>query len=190
MAHAIHESGWGTSKIAQDKNNLFGYGAVDSNPYEGAYSYDTFKGSIVDAAERINKGYHNVTGSYYNGSVLGNKSLGMNVRYASDPYWGEKIAGHMYRADQYLSEKDFGKHKLGITNVNGLNFRNAFGATSDESLLYQLPVKGVPVAITGQSAVSGATWFKVLSENKAYEDAYVYGSGSLGNYIKMLPIAK
>lgn len=30
---AIHESGWGTSKIALDKKNLFGYGAMDSNPY-------------------------------------------------------------------------------------------------------------------------------------------------------------
>ena len=28
---AIHESGWGTSQIAQDKKNLFGYGSYDRN---------------------------------------------------------------------------------------------------------------------------------------------------------------
>ncbi len=38
-AMAIHESAWGTSKIARDKNNLFGYGAYDSNPYNGAYQF-------------------------------------------------------------------------------------------------------------------------------------------------------
>ena len=31
-AVGIHESEWGTSKIALQKNNLFGYGAYDSNP--------------------------------------------------------------------------------------------------------------------------------------------------------------
>ena len=36
---AIHESAWGTSKIARDKKNLFGYGAYDSNPYNGAYQF-------------------------------------------------------------------------------------------------------------------------------------------------------
>ena len=35
----IHESAWGTSKIALQKNNLFGYGAYDSNPYNGAYNF-------------------------------------------------------------------------------------------------------------------------------------------------------
>ena len=39
---AIHESGWGTSLIAKDKNNLFGYGAYDSSPYQSSFSFDTF----------------------------------------------------------------------------------------------------------------------------------------------------
>ena len=41
-AVAVHESGWGTSTIAKNKNNLFGYGAVDSNPYGGAYSFSSY----------------------------------------------------------------------------------------------------------------------------------------------------
>ena len=32
MAHAIHESGWGTSILAQTKHNLYGINAVDSDP--------------------------------------------------------------------------------------------------------------------------------------------------------------
>lgn len=188
LAHAIHESGWGTSLIAQDKNNLFGYGAVDSDPYRGAYSYATFKESILDAAVRINKNYHQVEGSYYNGSILGNKALGMNVRYASDPLWGEKIGGHMYRIDVYLGKKDMFKENLGFASFNdtesGLNFRS--GAGTENAALYALPATGIPVVITGEAKDSkGATWFKVLSEQKQYTDAYAHGA-----YIKQLPLAK
>ena len=32
---ASNESAYGTSRIAMDKNNLFGYGASDSDPYIG-----------------------------------------------------------------------------------------------------------------------------------------------------------
>ena len=41
-AVAIHESGWGTSKISLDKNNLFGYGAYDSTPYNSAYNFKNY----------------------------------------------------------------------------------------------------------------------------------------------------
>lgn len=188
LAHALHESGWGTSVIAQDKNNLFGYGAVDADPYKGAYSYATFKESIQDAAERINKNYHRVEGSFYNGSILGNKALGMNVRYASDPLWGEKIGGHMYRIDVYLGKKDMYKENLGFANFDdtksGLNFRSGAGTTN--AALYALPATGIPVVITGEAKdPNGVNWFKVLPEEKQYQDAFVHGA-----YIKTLPIAK
>ncbi|AQQ54247.1 S-layer homology domain-containing protein [Planococcus lenghuensis] len=190
LSHAIHESNWGTSKIAQDKNNLFGYGAVDGDAYNGAYTYATFKESIEDAAKKINANYHKVTGSFYNGSILGNKAIGMNVRYASDPYWGEKIAGHMYRTDLYLGKKDIYKHQLGYTNVEGLNFRTIAGATAPDTVMYKLFHTNVPVIIKGQATVNGATWFHVQSEDKAFDDAHVYGNGAYGEFVKALPLAK
>ncbi|RAZ80745.1 S-layer homology domain-containing protein [Planococcus halotolerans] len=188
LAHAIHESGWGTSKIAQDKNNLFGYGAVDGNAYDAAYSYATFKESIQDAAVRINKNYHQVGGAYYNGSILGNKALGMNVRYASDPLWGEKIGGHMYRIDVYLGKRDMYNENLGFASFNdsesGLNFRS--GAGVENTALYALPEAGIPVVITGEAKDSkGVIWYKVLPEQKQYTDAYVHSA-----YIKPLPLAE
>jgi len=36
LALAIHESGWGKSQIARAKNNLFGWGAVDADPFNRA----------------------------------------------------------------------------------------------------------------------------------------------------------
>ncbi|SIS42922.1 glucosaminidase domain-containing protein [Salimicrobium flavidum] len=107
MAHAIHESAWGKSAIARDKNNLFGIDAVDGNAYDGAMVFESFEGSIRYLAEKkLTTEYLVEKGEHFNGYTLGNKSTGMNVKYASDPYWGQKIAGHMYRADQYLGGHD------------------------------------------------------------------------------------
>ena len=184
LSHAIHESGWGTSKIAQDKRNLFGYGAVDGDAYNKAYSYATFRESIEDAAKRINSGYLSPTGGYYNGPVLGNKGIGMNVRYASDAFWGEKIAGHMYRIDSHLGNKDLNRYTLGYTTTSPLNFRK--DASTNFASIYTLKTTGVPVILNREvKASNGATWHAVASENNSYAEAYVHG-----DYINLLPLVQ
>lgn len=50
MSIGILESGWGTSNIANDKGNLWGWGAGDSDPYNGAASHVNGSNSISDAA--------------------------------------------------------------------------------------------------------------------------------------------
>ena len=104
----IHESGWGTSKIAVQKNNLFGYGAYDSNPYNGAYNFSNYSESIDLLARVFVKYYLNpagtsiyggekAVGSYYNGATL----KGINTKYASDKNWANAVFSHM----QYLYNK-------------------------------------------------------------------------------------
>jgi len=107
LALAIHEGGWGESAIARDKKNLFGIGAIDSGAYENAVTYTTYEASIRDAADKFLNQYSNHNYWSYHGPQLGNKAVGANVRYASDPYWGQKAAGHMYRADKYLKVKPY-----------------------------------------------------------------------------------
>lgn len=185
MAHAIHESGWGTSKIAQDKFNLFGYGAVDSDPYRGAYTYANYKESIEDAAKRITTNYQVVGGSFYNGSFLGNKGQGMNVRYASDPYWGEKIAGHMYRADLNLGKKDIFKESLYMTNAGSpVNFRR--DASTNFAALYALPENGLTVNVKETITVPNSlAWYRVVPEERSFTNAYVRS-----DLLKAIPLAK
>jgi beta-N-acetylglucosaminidase len=90
-AHAAWESSWGTSKIARDKNNLFGYGANDSCPYECAYSYSTKKESIEEVMKQVKTNYLTEGGQYYNGPNLS----GMNQRYATDQNWENGISSIM-----------------------------------------------------------------------------------------------
>lgn len=88
LAHAIEESAWGTSQIAQDKHNLYGYGADDSHPYQDAYSFPSFAACIDYVARMVAENYLSPSGPFYHGPTL----RGMNVCYASDPSWAENIA--------------------------------------------------------------------------------------------------
>ena len=107
-AVGIHESAWGTSKIARNKYNLFGYGAYDSNPYNGAYYFENYAESIDLIARVFVKYYLNpagtsiydgqkAKGSYYSGNTL----TSVNKRYASDKNW----ANGVYKYMQYLYNK-------------------------------------------------------------------------------------
>lgn len=104
----IHESAWGTSTIANNKKNLFGYGAVDSNPYGGAYLFGTY-GEGIDLVSRVFvKYYLNPSGTkIYDGSIVdgkfysGSTLSAVNSRYASDKNWANSV----YKWMQYLYNK-------------------------------------------------------------------------------------
>ena len=42
----------------------------------------------------------------YHGGFFGDKAGGMNVRYASDPYWGEKAADFYRTFDMVMQGRD------------------------------------------------------------------------------------
>lgn len=90
-AHAAWESSWGNSTIAKEKNNLFGYGAYDSCPFECALAFNTKSESIEVVMTNVKRDYLTEGGQYYNGPNL----RGMNVRYATDKNWMNGIASIM-----------------------------------------------------------------------------------------------
>ena len=101
-AVAIHESGWAGSSISQDKNNLFGYGAYDSSPYDSAYSFSAYSEGIDLLARVFAKYYLNPEGTkIYDGTVAdgcyynGNTLSGVNVRYATDKNWANAVYSWM-----------------------------------------------------------------------------------------------
>lgn len=106
VAHSALESAWGRSKIAKDKNNFFGISAYDDTPYTSATKFDDVDSGIMGAARWINSKYLHNSGYPANGAHLGNKASGMNVNYATAPYWGESIASIMFSANENLGRKD------------------------------------------------------------------------------------
>ena len=106
VAHSALESAWGRSQIARDKNNFFGIAAYDTTPYTSATKFDNVDSGILGAARWIDRNYLSNTGYPAKGAYLGNKAGGMNVNYATAPYWGESIASIMFSANEKLGRKD------------------------------------------------------------------------------------
>ena len=101
MAHAILESGWGFSSIAQNKHNIYGYGAYDPDPYGDAYTFSSYEECIDKCAWWINTHYLTPAGSHYH-DAYGPTLRGMNIDYATDPLWAENIANLMNQIANHL----------------------------------------------------------------------------------------
>lgn len=171
---AINESGWGRSSIALAKNNLFGLNAVDSNPSGSADTYISVESCIdIFVREWVTWGYLDTNDWRYFGGHLGDKASGMNIKYASDPYWGEKAASHSYSIDEYLGKKDYQKYVLGIKEtVDSVNVRKTASTSSDTILSLKNPsynVRNMPVIIlsqtTGTSVNGNSIWYQIYTDH-------------------------
>ena len=132
-AKAMHESAGGTSIIARTNNNLFGLGAFDGDPAGGAHRFATPAASVESLANIwLSRGYLWHTDWRNAGPHAGHKGSGMNVFYATDPYWGQKIAGWAFRIDSNrpAAERDLNREQIAIRqNTSSVPVQNAAGGT-------------------------------------------------------------
>lgn len=167
FATAIHESGWGTSAFARQRNNYFGHAAYDSEPTLATAYLDPDEGISFHFATYWSWRYLYPTqwnGRNKGGSV-GNKGIGMNVDYASDPYWGEKIANYYFILDSEAQVKDYGRYKLGIFNAPNVPILKE--ATGSSNIVYESSRSGMPVAILeDKNGYYGFTSDLILDKNK------------------------
>ena len=166
---AINESSWGMSSISQEKNNLFGINAVDSDPSQ-ANVFSSVRECIIEFAKNyISRGYSDPADWRYYGGYLGNKSNGANVKYASDPFWGEKAAQHAYSLDSYSSGNsmliDYNSYQLAVATTNnqvkkadGTLLYNIKDMSSGEYTAYL----NTPFIVSNENTVS-------ISGQKCYE---------------------
>ncbi|OES44920.1 S-layer homology domain-containing protein [Domibacillus iocasae] len=182
LAMAIHESDYGISNHAQTNNNLFGIAVYDSAPSSGT-SFKTVEEGVYHLANDYLNGKADWRGGYLMpntwrayGAAPGTKANGLNVKYASDPNWGAKVAGHMYRIDQSLGSKDYNKYAIGLTKAPDLNVRSAASTTSAIQFTYSL--NRMPVTILQQG-----TWNQVISDNLATKEGYIHS-----NYVNVLQL--
>jgi len=128
---ALHESGRGLSSIAINNNNVFGLNAVDSAPGQNASVFSSIQHSVNEYANNwMSRGYLWPGDWRYEGPHAGHKGSGMNVRFASDPYWGQKVAGWAFRIDRTLGNQDANREQIAIRqNTSSIAVANAGGAT-------------------------------------------------------------
>ena len=137
LSIAANESGWGTSSISQNKNNLFGLNAVDSSPGQSANYYSGVEQCISEfMGNYMSAKYLNPDKWQYFGGFLGNKASGINVKYASDPYWGEKAASIAWALDGLGGNADNGRYTIGIKeDSTTVNVRSE--ASTSSTVLYK-----------------------------------------------------
>ena len=162
-----NETGNGTSNLAVNKNNGFGLNAVDSNPYGSASQYVTYAHSILGyASDWITYGYAHPRDWRYFGPQFGDKWIGMNVKYASDTYWSEKMASHYYAFDKAKGLQDYNFYQLGVLKKGAVWARS--DAKNSAKGIYQYPEAEDGVVIVGEkqgdSVEGNTTWYEVVSD--------------------------
>ncbi|MBP3799900.1 MAG: DUF5011 domain-containing protein [Bacilli bacterium] len=173
-----NESGDGRSSISVLKNNGFGQGAVDSSPFGSAYGFLTYQGGIYNHAQHfVGDMYENPNHSYYHGGHFGNKSGGWNIKYASDPFWGEKAASYYYRFDRYYGFQDYNFYQLAI-NTRATQIYSSPNTTS--RVIYSINNEEIPVIIeeevTGTSVDGNNKWYKIVSDKNINSNKDPYGT--------------
>ena len=161
-----NESGNGKSNLSINKNNGFGLNAVDSNPTQAANWFATFAQSIYDYNNAwVTYGYSEPTDWRYFGSQNGNKYVGMNVKYASDVYWGEKMASNYYFLDKAYGLQDYNYYQTAVTTAS--TAAKSAPSTSAKTV-YTYPSSDVGLVlleeVTGESVNGNTTWYKVVSD--------------------------
>ena len=174
FALACLESAYGTSRYAQELNNLFGWNAVDSDPDQASY-FSSVTQSIQEMMGINLRGYLNTGDWRYFGSHLGNKGSGLNVKYATDNYWGIKIAAIAYALDKCDNDydgtlTDFNSQSMGIVKNDA--YTNILKAP-DGDVLYPTQYGQVYQKNHTLSIISSAgDWYQVRSTD------YLDSSGS------------
>lgn len=171
LALAIVESGWGRSYMSVREYNIFGHGAFDTAPDQYAASYESIAAGIyAHAYKYIALDYANpIDGYNYNGSHYGNKLSGNNVRYASDAYWGEKMAGNYYSIDKSYGFQDFNQRATFGIKQSAASAPVYKDPNTKSTKYYDLKnTPNIPVTIleevTGESINGNNIWYKIQSD--------------------------
>ena len=189
FAVGANESTYGTSAIAMSKNNLFGLNAVDSSPGESASIYESVEDCInTYAYSWLSYGYIQPGDYRWHGSNLGNKNQGLNVKYASDPYWGESAAARYYELDKYYDFQDYNSYQQAVLKANyedGIKVYKDPNGLAVSSKYYRYYLKDSPIVIlkevTGPSVDGNTTWYQITSDPNLNPDNMEYIGDSKSN---------
>lgn len=185
-AHAALESAWGTSRIAIDKNNLFGYRAYDSSPYLSASTFKTKEACILFIAEFVSRQYLQPTGKWYSGAST---LAAMNKYYATATHWSKSIADIANKLEEAMFKdtasildpnnqpvpvvetkvENLVKHtrNVVITAQQGVNVRVAAN-TKEKNIAQTLPYNStiqVDGYLVGEEVNGNNLWWKIKDKD-------------------------
>lgn len=174
IALAMNESAYGRSSLAFTRNNLFGHAAYDSDVERNASRYLSVPSSIYSHAKYYISGTYCYPSKFqYHGGFFGNKASGMNVSYASDPYWGEKAAQYYYKLDEALGFKDKDAYTLGINLDSDAIDVYQFSDLNSQILYQSNANEDYAFVILEAFDANGHSWYKIQSDASLDQDSTV-----------------
>ena len=108
LAHSALETGWGTSGISKTKYNYYGIGAIDSQPAQGAYTFDSREGGIIAGAIWISDNYiirswdKDDKVPFYQPTLDNMRNDNSWHQYSTDEAWAVKIANIIREFNNFL----------------------------------------------------------------------------------------
>lgn len=164
LSLSMNETANGKSLLAFTRNNLFGHAAFDSDVEKNASRYQSINASVYShAVHYISDSYLNPNKFHYHGGFLGDKSAGMNVQYASDPYWGEKAAQYAFLMDEALGKKDWNRYCLGISQNKEVQLYET--ASKQSNVVYTVKKQGTfSFVLLEKTTNKEGTWYLVQSD--------------------------
>ena len=153
LAIAMLESGSGTSYLARVKRNLFGFNALDRDPIAFATTFSSYEACVDFVAKFLRDEYLSPTGGMW-GSFPTLRAV--NLAYATDPGWADKIAGIANSIDRFIQTLTERRVRFTAPEVPSLpgagskvaisvDWKAATGAHLPSGLLFA--VRWTPVAV-------------------------------------------
>lgn len=175
------ESGYGTSSIAKNTNNLWGWGATNDNPSGNAKSFSPIStGALEFANSFLNTYYNNYGAKSIYAAGTGNNPAGMGYSYydngSINPQWATDVGSIM---------GTFYKTAAGVTTPSGGTSYSA-PATYSRATSYSAPVSysggtqsysSAATSSGGQAATStsGQTTTTTTNKDKPWRDKFPIG---------------
>ena len=175
----INESSSGLSTISQDKNNLFGLGAVDADPYNSAHSFNTV-GDCIDTYgyKWLSYGYVQPGDWRFEGANLGDKGEGITVHYASDPFWGEKAANYYFLMDSRYGFQDRNNYLLAVNTVESVHPKKSVNGQEIANYFNYDNINSSVVVLETIKANDGTIWYKIQSDPNLNDKLDYIGSST------------
>ena len=114
----------------------------------------------------MSKRYLNPKSDVYFGGYLGDKNSGANVKYASDPWWGEKQAAILMEFSEAIGTSDYKKYAIGIKETAGAANVRSEPSTKTGNVIYTTKRNSnmsflVLETVTGEYVNGSNTWYRV-----------------------------
>lgn len=99
MGLACLESSYGNSSFAKNRNNIFGWNAVDSNPGKASY-FNSKSGCVMFVAEKLSNNYLSENGCYFEGYTASD----IDKHYCTDKQHANKIIKIIEKLEKKLDK--------------------------------------------------------------------------------------